>query len=41
MKINISRWGHEAGPKEWKGTCHACEGEQLTQEEGRQSAKAM
>jgi hypothetical protein len=40
MKINISRRGHIAVLKEWKGVCHACEGEQLTQEEGRQSTKA-
>jgi hypothetical protein len=41
MKINISRRGHVAVLNEWKGTCRAREGEQLTQEEGRQSAKAL
>jgi hypothetical protein len=41
MKINISKRGHVAGPKERKGTCHSREGKQPTQEEGRQSMKAL
>jgi hypothetical protein len=40
MKINISKQGHVAGPKERKEMCHAHEGKQPTQEEGRQSVKA-